>query len=141
MNYLVDTNCISELTKRSANYAVLHWFDTADTNSLFLSTITVAEIKKGIEKLPPSSRKDVLNEWLDHEMNTRFKYRVLPFGIKESLIWGTMVANLEQKGIVLPLHDSMIAAIALSNNLTLVTRNTKYFESTGVALLNPWDAQ
>ncbi|NCP84957.1 MAG: type II toxin-antitoxin system VapC family toxin [Bacteroidetes bacterium] len=138
MNYLIDTNALSELTKIKGDTKVIQWFNETPNYELFLSVLTIAEIRKGIEKLKDSSKKDVLTTWLQTELDERFKNRILSFGISEAMIWGKLTARMENKGIKLPIIDSMIAAIALSKNAILVTRNTKDFEATGVKLLNPW---
>ena len=138
MNYLIDTNALSELTKIKGDTKVIQWFNETPDYELFLSVLTIAEIRKGIEKLKDSSKKDVLTTWLQTELDERFKNRILSFGISEAMIWGKLTARMENKGIKLPIIDSMIAAIALSKNAILVTRNTKDFEATGVKLLNPW---
>ena len=139
MNYLIDTNALSELTKIKGDTKVIQWFNETPNYELFLSVLTIAEIRKGIEKLKDSSKKDVLTTWLQTELDERFKNRILSFGISEAMIWGKLTARMENKGIKLPIIDSMIAAIALSKNAILVTRNTKDFEATGVKLLNPWN--
>ena len=138
MNYLIDTNALSELTKIKGDSKVIQWFNETPDYELFLSVLTIAEIRKGIEKLKDSSKKDVLTTWLQTELDERFKNRILSFGISEAMIWGKLTARMENTGINLPIIDSMIAAIALSKNAILVTRNTKDFEATGVKLLNPW---
>ena len=138
MNYLIDTNALSELTKIKGDTKVIQWFNETPNYELFLSVLTIAEIRKGIEKLKDSSKKDVLTTWLQTELDERFKNRILSFGISEAMIWGKLTARMENTGINLPIIDSMIAAIALSKNAILVTRNTKDFEATGVKLLNPW---
>lgn len=139
MNYLIDTNALSELTKIKGDSKVIQWFNETPDYELFLSVLTIAEIRKGIEKLNDSSKKDVLTNWLQTELDERFKNRILSFGISEAMIWGKLTARMENTGINLPIIDSMIAAIALSKNAILVTRNTKDFEATGVKLLNPWN--
>jgi len=138
VNYLIDTNALSELTKIKGDTKVIQWFNETPNYELFLSVLTIAEIRKGIEKLKDSSKKDVLTTWLQTELDERFKNRILSFGISEAMIWGKLTARMENTGINLPIIDSMIAAIALSKNAILVTRNTKDFEATGVKLLNPW---
>jgi len=139
VNYLIDTNALSELTKIKGDTKVIQWFNETPNYELFLSVLTIAEIRKGIEKLKDSSKKDVLTTWLQTELDERFKNRILSFGISEAMIWGKLTARMENTGINLPIIDSMIAAIALSKNAILVTRNTKDFEATGVKLLNPWN--
>ncbi len=137
--FLIDTNAISEITKKNANTNVIRWFESMSENLLYISVFTIAELKKGIEKLANGTKKDVLNVWMETELEQRFKGRILSFTETEAIIWGKLTAELELRGITLPVVDSLIAAIALSKNLILVTRNTKDFENTEVKVFNPWD--
>jgi tRNA(fMet)-specific endonuclease VapC len=140
MNYLLDTNVISELAARQPNPGVIAWIQSVDENRLYLSAITIGEIKKGVEKLPTSARKETLQSWLANDLLQRFEYRILAIDTDVMLIWGELTARLESNGRVLPAIDSLIAALALSGDFTLVTRNTADFDGTGVKVLNPWQA-
>lgn len=138
MNYLLDTCVISELRAQQPNVNVVQWIDEVSEESLFLSVITIGEIKRGIEKLPKGAKKQELASWLEEKLLARFKNRVLPINIGVMLTWGAMVARLEQKGRKLPGIDSLVAAIALFFKMSLVTRNEKDFHETGVMIVNPW---
>jgi predicted nucleic acid-binding protein len=138
MNYLLDTNIISELVAKHPNGRVLEWIDALDSNHVFLSVITIGELRKGIEKLPASARKDALSNWLTTDLVLRFSGRILPLDIDVMLTWGRLTGQLEQSGRPLPAIDSLIAALALHHNYTLVTRNEADFKDTGVAVINPW---
>ncbi len=138
MKYLLDTCVISELVTRNPNPRVVFWIDSADETSLYLSVITIGEIGRGIAKLPDSSRKARLSRWLEEDLLFRFAGRIVPIDTDVMLTWGSLVARLEREGRVLPAMDSLIAAIALSGQFTLVTRNVGDFEGTGVEILNPW---
>ncbi|MBK7918746.1 MAG: type II toxin-antitoxin system VapC family toxin [Chloroflexi bacterium] len=138
MRYLLDTCVISELVSKKPETAVIDWIDGIDDEYFYLSVITIGEIKKGIEKLPDSERKELLASWLEEDLLSRFQGRILSFETAVMLTWGSLTAKLEQEGKKLPAIDSLIAAIALTNNLTLVTRNIADFQNTGVSLLNPW---
>lgn len=138
MNYLLDTNVISELVAKQPNRRILDWIDTLDSNHVFLSVITIGELRKGIEKLPPSPRKEALFDWLTTDLVLRFSGRILPLDIDVLLTWGQMTGQLEQIGRPLPAIDSLIAALALHHNYTLVTRNEADFKDTGITLINPW---
>lgn len=138
MRYLLDTCVISELASKKPETAVIDWIDSLDDEHLYLSVITIGEIKKGIEKLPDSDRKNVVSAWLAEDLLSRFQGRVLAVETAVMLTWGTLTARLEQQGAPMPAIDSLIAAIALTENLTLVTRNTGDFQETGAVLFNPW---
>jgi toxin FitB len=138
MRYLLDTCVISELVSKKPETAVINWIDSLDDEHLYLSVITIGEIKKGIEKLPDSDRKDALASWLEEDLLSRFQGRVLAVETAVMLTWGALTAKLEQQGHPMPAIDSLIAAIALTGNLTIVTRNTGDFQQTGAILFNPW---
>jgi toxin FitB len=138
MKYLLDTNIISELVARNPNSQVVAWIDALDTNSVYLSVVTIGEIRKGIEKLPDSSRKTSLNGWLNDDLLVRFAGRILALDVVVMLGWGELTGRLEGVGRTLPAIDSMIAALAIHHNCSLVTRNEEDFKGTGVNVINPW---
>jgi len=138
MNYLLDTNVISELISKKPNTKVLEWLDHLDPNTIFLSVITIGEIRKGIQKLPPSKRKDAVTQWLEGDLLLRFQERILEITADVMLIWGELTGRLENEGRPITAMDSLIAAIALQGNYCLVTRNEQDFEHTGVKIINPW---
>lgn len=139
MNYLLDTNVISELIARQPNQQVLAWLDSLDPHTVYLSVITLGEIQKGISRLPDSARKAELRQWLNDHLLRRFAGQILELDAEVMLTWGTLVAELEQKGRPLPALDSLIAALARHHRCTLVTRNASDFQDTAITLLNPWD--
>ena len=136
--YLLDTCVLSELTKRRPEPAVIEWVDAVDEASLFISVITVGEIRKGIARLAHSARRGELETWLEMDLLGRFANRILPFDVETLLFWGALTARLEGEGRPLPAVDSLIAATSLHNHLALVTRNVKDFEGTGLVIVNPW---
>jgi len=138
LNYLFDTNLLSELTTKNPNVNVVAWVESIDQENIFLSVVAIGEFKKGIEKLPGSRRKKDLISWLENDLLIRFRERVIPLELPVMLVWGTMVAELEKAGTPLPAIDSLLAASASQRGLTLVTRNTKDFEPAGIPLINPW---
>jgi tRNA(fMet)-specific endonuclease VapC len=139
MNYLLDTCVISEYTRREPNLKIIRWVDELDESSLFLSTITIGEIKKGIEILPAdSSRKQSLAVWLNSILLERFSGRIFPISVEVMLRWGSLYAQLESSGQLVSTLDSLIAATALANQMVLVTRNEDHFRPTGVEIVNPW---
>jgi tRNA(fMet)-specific endonuclease VapC len=138
MSFLLDTCVISELVARQPNPAVVQWVDSVDENMLFLSAITIGEIKRGIEKLPDSSRKRALQGWLEDDLLIRFRDKILSIDAVVMLVWGQMAADLEKQGKPMPAVDSLIAATCLQGKLDLVTRNESDFVHSGVTVINPW---
>lgn len=138
MNYLLDTNVVSELIAKQPYQPVLDWVDAQDPNSLFLSVVTIGELQKGIAKLSDSQLKNVLQSWLTNDLLTRFQGHVLVFDTEASLVWGDLTGRIAQVGRPLAALDSIIAAIALHHRCTVATRNEDDFADTGVAVINPW---
>ncbi len=138
VKYLLDTNVISELVTKQPNQQVVRWIDALDADSVYLSAITIGELSKGIERLPDSSRKETLRAWLNDDLLVRFAGRVLSLDVDAMLTWGRLTAQVEFIGRRLPAIDSLIAALAIHHNCSLVTRNEHDFNDTGVTLINPW---
>ena len=138
MSFLLDTCVISELVAKQPSPAVVHWVDSIDENMLFLSAITIGEIKRGIEKLPDSSRKSALEDWLESDLLIRFRDKILSIDAAVMLVWGQLAADLEKQGKPMPAIDSLIAATCLQGKLDLVTRNESDFVHSGVSVINPW---
>ena len=136
MSFLIDTCALSEPVKPRPSPQVLTWFDAAPPETLFVSVLTLGEIRKGIEKLGDGRKRARLALWLETELPAWFEDRVLPVdrGVAEE--WGRLVAR---RGNIAAI-DSLIAATALHRRLTLVTRNVADFAAMGVELLNPWQA-
>jgi predicted nucleic acid-binding protein len=134
---LLDTCVISDLVSKSPNPVVVKWVDAQDDDDIYLSVITIGEIVKGIEKLPTSRRKQELHDWLKHDLLARFQGRILVLDIDVLVEWGTLTAKMELAGRPMPAIDSLIAATALVNHCTFVTRNVSDFEDAGVEIINP----
>jgi len=141
MNYILDTNVISELVAVQPDANVTRWIESIDPQNVYMSVITVGELKQGIEKLPHSRRKTVIEAWLIHDLLVRFQDHLLPIDTSIVLAWGTLVANMEAIGKPMPAVDSLIAATTLHSGYTLVTRNVGDFKHAGVTLINPWEYQ
>ena len=145
MRFLLDTCAISELIKPAPDPGVLEWFAQQDELSLYLSALSLGELKRGIEKLSAGKRKTFLQKWLAENVIQRFSDRVLPLDRNICLRWGEMQAQPEKQGKPMPMPmpaiDGLIAATALQHQLTVVTRNSKDMEASGVAPLNPWVAR
>jgi predicted nucleic acid-binding protein len=139
VNYILDTNVISELVAARPDPNVTAWIQSIDPEQVFLSVIAIGELMKGIEKLPNSERKEVLDRWLHEDLLVRFENRLLNIDVETMLVWGSINAQLESIGRPIAVIDSLLAATALERKCTLVTRNTAHFERTGISLLNPWE--
>ena len=138
MKYLFDTCVVSELISKKPNDAVLEWISQQDERRVYLSVITLGEIRHGIEKLPESRRKSSLVKWLENELMVRFKGRMLAVDVNVMMQWGKVVAQLERIGRPMPVMDSLVVAVALEHELCLVTRNEKDFENVDLPIVNPW---
>ncbi|MCD6224137.1 MAG: type II toxin-antitoxin system VapC family toxin [Deltaproteobacteria bacterium] len=139
MNFLLDTCVISELTKTQQNKNVIDWVSSCTEDSLFLSSLTIGEIQEGISRLPVSQKKSTLQNWLDKKLFVRFDRRILSIDSMVAQKFGEILSTSEKNGYRLPAIDSLIAATAIVNNLTLVTRNTRNMVHSGVSLYNPWE--
>ncbi len=137
MSYLVDTNVLSELRRTRPAPAVVAWFAHRPAGTLYLPVLTVGELRKGIEQITDRRRQRRLLDWLEGELPVFFAGRVLPIDTAVAEAWGRLLA---QAGRPLPAIDSLLAATALHHDLTLVTRNVRDFDGTGVPLINPWEA-
>lgn len=136
MSYLVDTNVLSELAKPLPAGEVLTWFREHESD-LYVSSITLGEIRKGLELLPSGKRRESLEAWFQ-SVCERMEGHILSFNISTAHVWGQLVAKLEKKGILIPTLDSQIAATAQRHGLTIVTRNEADFKLTGLKLFNPF---
>jgi predicted nucleic acid-binding protein len=139
MNYILDTNVISELIKKQPNPQVVQWIDQQEAGRMYLSVVTIGELQKGITKLPSSERKNALQSWLDTDLRLRFDNRILELTSSVLTQWGRLTGTLELQGRVLSAFDSLIAATCLHHQATLVTRNEDDFQGTGVTIINPWN--
>ncbi len=136
--FLLDTNIIFELVKPKPERKVTTWIESTDENLLFLSVLTLGEIRKGIASLRDASRRVVLEAWLDSDLVLRFAERILPIDRAVADRWGRLAADAAAAKSPLPVIDGLLAATALDQNLTLVTRNTKDIAVTSVSVFNPW---
>lgn len=140
MNFLIDTCVISELVKPSPDSNVLDWLNSTPSERLFLSVITIGEIRKGLIKLPDSKRKDSLTNWLNSLLED-YQNRIYSVNLTVAENWGVIQGKAEMKGTPMVSIDSLIAAIAYTYNLVLVTRNVKDFEASNLPIRNPWTEQ
>jgi toxin FitB len=138
VSYLVDTNVFSELAKAKPEAQVVTWLRNHE-HELYVSTITIGELRRGIENLPSGKRKAALHSWLIG-LCKRMDGRILGFNISTAHVWGQLVAAWEKNGATVPSLDGQIAATAHRHGLTVVTRNISDFRLSGVKLLNPFSA-
>lgn len=138
MSHLLDTNVISELIAASPDRRVESWLAGLDEDTLFVSVITLGELRFGIELLPAGRRRSRLEEWFTEGLLPRFEGRVLPVTDVVADLWGRIKASARSAGRQVTPADGLIAATAFCHDLVLVTRNTADFRTTGVELLDPW---
>jgi len=136
--FLLDTNVISELVKARPDHRVVRWVEDTDESLLFLSVLTLGDIRNGVERLRSGRRRGRLESWLQVDLPLRFEDRILPITEAIADRWGALSAIAAAKGKPLPVVDGLLAATALHHHLTLVTRNSSDVAGTGVATLNPW---
>lgn len=135
--YLIDTNVISELRRREPEPRVVQWFEQRPSQQLFLSVLTLGEIRRGVERLAESERQQTLRRWLEQDLPAFFSGRVLPIDEAIAHRWGRLLAEM---GRPLPAIDSLLAATALEHNLVLITRNLKDVVDLPLTVVNPWQA-
>ncbi|NTU43550.1 MAG: type II toxin-antitoxin system VapC family toxin [Nitrospirales bacterium] len=136
MSYLLDTNVVSETIRRQQNRQVIGWLEQIPAEALFVSVLTLGEIRKGIERLEDVKRRERLRLWLEHELPAWFEDRVLPVDLAVADRWGRLIA---ETGRSVPAIDSLLAATALHHELRLVARNSRDFNYPGLEVINPWE--
>jgi predicted nucleic acid-binding protein len=136
--YLLDTNVISELRKLRPEPRVLDFVAAQALEQLFISTVTLAEIRFGIERLPDAGRRAELGAWLTNKVRPMFEHRVLPVSEDVMLVWRLMVDARRKSGHTFSQPDLIIAATAAHHGLTVVTRDVSEFVQARVPVLNPW---
>jgi toxin FitB len=139
MSYLLDTCVLSELTRQSPSPSVIRWISKQPETSCYISALTIGEFMRGIHRLPDSTKRSKLKNWMQNDLLIRFKNRIIAIDEAIATRWGILIAETSARGRILPTIDSLLAATAQQHELTLVTRNTKDFYDIGVKLLNPWD--
>ena len=137
MNFLLDTNAVSEWVKPRPNPGLIRWMEAADEDRLFLSVLSLAELRYGVERMAAGARRNRLEGWLLHELPLRFEGRVLSVDHRIAEAWGRTVSRSEAMGRPMGAMDAFLSATAEVHRLTLVTRNTSDFPVLK-AVLNPW---
>ncbi len=135
MNYLIDTNALSELTKRKPHPSVAHWFAEQPAATLYLSVLTLGELRKGIAAMVEGERKQSYLHWLENDVPAYFSGRIIPVDTRIANCWGRLCCSA---GRTLPAIDSLLAATAMSHDLTMVTRNVLDFKLSALRVINPW---
>jgi toxin FitB len=138
VSFLIDTNVVSEWVRPRPDSGVLAWLAEADEDRVFISVVTLAELRRGIARLPQSRRRNRLDEWLRDELPLRFEGRILPIDAVVAAAWGDVVAEREQRGRPISAMDAFIAGTVRVHQLTLVTRNSADFQGSVPEILNPW---
>ena len=138
MNYLLDTNVVSEWVRPIPDPRVVNWLAQANEDELFLSVCTVAELRFGVAILPKGARRERLDDWLSKDLTARFDRRIVPVDTAVAGAWGKLNAAARRSGRPLDTMDGLIAATAEVYEMTIVTRDVRDFRPTGVTLLNPW---
>ena len=137
MNFLLDTNAISEWVKPRPNPGLIRWMEAADEDRVFVSVITLAELRHGVERMPEGARRVRLERWLEQELPLRFEGRILPVGEQIADVWGKVVSRSESAGRPMDIMDAFLAATAEVHRLTLITRNVGHFPLLR-EVFNPW---
>ena len=137
MSFLLDTNAVSEWTKPRPNPGLIGWMESTDEDRVFISVITLAELRYGVERLAARARRRRLEAWLGHELPLRFEGRILPVDANIAEAWGKAGSRSDAAGRPIGAMDAFLAATAEFHHLTLVTRDVSDFQLLK-AVLNPW---
>ncbi len=138
---LLDTNVISEPLKLTGDVAVLTWIDAQVIDTLYLSAISLAELRFGIAALAPGKRKDALHTGLEQRILPLFAGRVLSFDTAAAEAYAVLRARARAQGNAIAPADGYIAATAISHGLIVATRDTGPFEAAGLTVINPWNVR
>jgi toxin FitB len=138
VSFLLDTNVVSEWARPRPNAGVVAWLADADDDRVFVSVVTLAELRYGVERMAAGNRRKRLDEWLRNELPLRFEGRVLPVDHAVADAWGHVVAQGDAVGRPIGAMDALIAATVRVHGLTLVTRNASDFEPVVRVIVNPW---
>ncbi len=138
MSFLLDTNVLSEWVKPQPDRNVISWLAEVDEDRVFISVISFAEIRRGIEMLPAGRRRERLATWLAEDLPVRFEGRIINIDPQIAETWGVVMARGQKLGQTLGSMDTFVAATVEAHGLTLATRNVKDFQRLGISLLDPW---
>jgi toxin FitB len=138
VNYLLDTCVISEAWKREPHAGVMAWLEMQAEQNLFLCSLSLGELTKGVARMPTGARRNRLWAWVSEALPARFQGRILSIDTEIAARWGIMLAEAEMRGDILPVVDSLIAATAACHDLTVCTRNEEDFVRCRISVFNPW---
>ena len=138
MNYLFDTCVLSEIQQKVPNAKVLDWIDGIDDERIYISCITIGEIKRGIISVIDEMKRTRLIRWYEDDLLARFGDHIVPIDTAVMEVWGSIIGELDKKSIRIPIMDSLIGAIAIHKRLSVVTRNEEDFKRMGARMVNPW---
>jgi len=137
---LLDTNVISEPLRRAPEARVIEWIDAQPLESLYLSAMTVAELRAGVALLPAGKRRAALHEYLEKSVMPMFVGRVLPFDLACTNAYAELLAKARKAGSGIETVDACIAAVAIANGFAVATRDTSPFQAAGLTVIDPWEA-
>ena len=137
--YLLDTNIPSEFSRDRPDPRVVKWLKTQPATRLFLSVVTIGEIRRGLTVLPQGRRRSELETWFQTDLLMWFRNRILPVTHAIADRWGVLDGQSQLRGMPLNTADGMIAATAMEHDLKVLTRNVKDFARLGVDIFNPWE--
>jgi hypothetical protein len=137
VSFLLDTNAVSEWVKPRPDPGLMKWLESADEDRIFISVVTLAELRYGAERLPAGKRRQQLERWLQEELPLRFEGRILQIDVQIADAWGRTIARSEGVGHPMGVIEAFLSATAEVNHLILITRNTSDFPLLKT-ILNPW---
>jgi predicted nucleic acid-binding protein len=138
VNFLIDTNVISEMTRARPDAQVVSFLHEVDEDRLFMSVVTLAELRRGVALKADGKAKRALEAWLANDLAERFSDRIVDVDRQIADSWGGLMASAKRRGLALHVMDGFLAATAVARQLTLATRNVKDFAPFGVPTFDPW---
>lgn len=138
---ILDTNVISEAFKPAPNSTVMKWLDAQEPETLFITTISLAEMLAGIYKMPEGRRRAELSNLVENKTTSAFNNRILAFDTQSAVAFGAVNARAFAVGNPISFADCAIAAIASERGFMLATRNVRDFKGTGIEIFNPWPSE
>jgi len=136
---VLDTNVISEPQRKVPNTHVVEWLDEQPLETLFLTAITLAELRFGVSSLPAGKRRDSLQDNLEHRVLPLFTGRILSFDVAASEAYAALMTKAQSTGLAISTADGYIAAIAAANKMIVATRDVSPFEAADLRVINPWE--